>query len=116
MSKLKSTGPGISTSPLSTTSTSGRTAASSAEMSGGRATSRITAPGLHWLTSSTRCPKADVAVMIRSHWPTQGAVLTSVSTVAPGVSPQDLALQLLQPRRLDGHEHDVLHRGRQHPR
>ena len=86
MLKLKSTGPGISTSPLSTTSTSGRTAASSAEMSGGSATSRITAPGLHWLTSSTRRPNADVAVTIRSQSPTRFAVLTSISTSASGVS------------------------------
>ena len=86
MSKLKRTGPGISTSPLSTTSTSGRTAASSAEMSGGNATSRITAPGLHWLTSSTRCPNADVAVTTRSQSPSRRCVEVSSSTCAPGVS------------------------------
>ena len=55
-------------------------------MSGGSATSRITAPGLHWLTSSTRRPKAEVAVTMRSHCPTHGALLTSVVTVASGTS------------------------------
>ncbi len=86
MSKLNRAGPGNTTSPLSTISTSGRVAASSADMSGGSATSSITAPGLHWLTSSTRWPNAEVAVTIRSHSPTRRFVVRSTSTFAPGVS------------------------------
>ena len=77
---------GISTSPLSTTSTSGRSAASASVMSGGRATSQITAPGLHRVISITRCPNADVAVMIRSQSPMPVPAFVAMRTCAPGVS------------------------------
>jgi hypothetical protein len=60
--------PGISTSPLSMTSTSGRSAASASLMSGGRATSQITAPGLHFVMSIARCPNAAVARATYWQW------------------------------------------------
>ncbi len=92
MSWLIRIGPGITTSPLSTTRMSGRTAASSALMSDGSATSQTTAPGLQWARSSTRWPKAEVAVMTRSQSPTRPVVSSAISTRAPGVSASIVAL------------------------
>ena len=68
------------------TSTSGRSAASSSLMSGGRATSQTIAPGLHWLMSRIRSPKADVAVTIMSHSPIRSCARVETVTRAPGVS------------------------------
>ncbi len=55
-------------------------------MSGGRATSQITAPGLHLVMSITRWPKADVAVMIRSQSARRSPALVAIVTSQPGVS------------------------------
>ncbi len=55
-------------------------------MSGGRATSQMTAPGLHLVMSTMRWPKAEVAVTIRSHWPRYSSARVAMVTVEPGVS------------------------------
>ena len=50
---------------------------SAALMSGGRATSQMIAPGLHWLISRMRCPNPEVAVTIRSQPVSLAASMTS---------------------------------------